>query len=68
MIKVGEETGQLDEMLLRVADVYDREVATAVQRMLTVLEPALIIGLGLAIAGIVISILMGILSVNELPL
>lgn len=67
MIKVGEETGQLDEMLLRVADVYDREVATAVQRMLTVLEPALIIGLGLVIAGIIISILVGILSVNELP-
>ncbi|MFQ5937510.1 MAG: type II secretion system F family protein [Acidiferrobacterales bacterium] len=68
MIKVGEETGQLDEMLLRVADVYDREVATAVQRMLTLLEPALIIGLGLLIAGIIISILVGILSVNEIPL
>ena len=67
MIKVGEETGQLDRMLLRVADVYDREVATAVQRMLTILEPALIVGLGLIIAGIIISILIGILSINELP-
>lgn len=68
MIKVGEETGQLDVMLLRVADVYDREVGHAVQRMLTLLEPALIIGLGLMIAGIIMSILVAILSINELPL
>jgi general secretion pathway protein F len=68
MVKVGEETGQLDEMLLRVADIYDREVATAVQRMLTLLEPVLIVGLGLVIAGIIMSILLAILSVNELPL
>jgi general secretion pathway protein F len=68
MIKVGEETGRLDEMLLRVADIYDREVATAIQRMLTLLEPILIVGLGLVIAGIIMSILVGIVSVNELPL
>jgi general secretion pathway protein F len=68
MIKVGEETGRLDEMLLRVADIYDREVTTAIQRMLALLEPILIVGLGLLIAGIIMSILVAIVSVNELPL
>jgi general secretion pathway protein F len=66
MIRVGEETGQLQEMLLQVADAYDGEVQTAVKRMLTLLEPALILGLGVIIAGIIMSILVAILSLNEL--
>ncbi len=66
MIKVGEETGRLEEMLLQVADIYDRDVRVAVQRMLSLLEPALIVGLGLIIATIILSILIAIVSVNEL--
>ena len=66
MIRVGEETGQLQEMLLQVADTYDEEVRTAVKRLLTLLEPALILGLGVIIAGIIMSILVAILSLNEL--
>ena len=66
MIRVGEETGQLQEMLLQVADTYDNEVQTAVKRMLTLLEPAMILGLGAIIAGIIMSILVAILSLNEL--
>ncbi|KEA62112.1 Type IV fimbrial assembly protein PilC [Marinobacterium lacunae] len=68
MIQVGEETGQLDEMLMKVADLYDREVGLSIQRMLTILEPLLIVGLGLLIAGIIMSILVAIMSINELPL
>ena len=48
MILVGEESGRLEEMLARVADVYDREVQMAVKRFLAVLEPALILGAGRA--------------------
>lgn len=66
MIKVGEESGQLDEMLARVADVYDREVKAAIARALALLEPILIVGLGIVIAGIILSILVAVLSVNEL--
>ena len=66
MIKVGEETGRLEEMLLQVAEIYDRDVRVAVQRMLSLLEPALIVGLGLVIATIILSILIAIVSVNEL--
>lgn len=68
MIQVGEETGELDQMLLKVADRYDREVGVSIQRMLTILEPLLIVGLGVLIAGIIMSILVAIMSINELPL
>lgn len=66
MIRVGEETGQLQEMLIQIADTYDGEVQTAVKRLLTLLEPAMILGLGVIIAGIIMSILVAILSLNEL--
>ncbi len=68
MIQVGEETGELDRMLIKVADIYENEVATATQRLLSVLEPMLIIGLGITIGGIIMSILVAILSINELPI
>ena len=66
MIKMGEETGRLEEMLMRVATIYDKQLRTAIERMLALLEPALIITLGLMIAGIIVSILLAILSVNDL--
>lgn len=66
MIKMGEETGRLEEMLLRVATIYDKQLRIAIQRMLALLEPALIITLGVMIAGIIVSILLAILSVNDL--
>jgi len=66
MIRVGEESGTLDAMLAKVADIFDRETKESVQRMLTLLEPALIVGLGIIVAGIIISILMAILGANEL--
>jgi general secretion pathway protein F len=66
MILVGEESGRLEEMLARVADVYDREVQVAVKRFLAILEPALILGLAILIGGIVLSILLGVLGMTEL--
>ncbi len=68
MINVGEETGELESMLTRVADVYQRETSAAMQRFLSLLEPIMIISLGLMIGGIIVSILMAIISVNDLPL
>ncbi len=66
MIRVGEETGQLDAMLLQVADTYDGEVQTTVKRLLSLLEPILILGLGMIIAAIIMSILVAIISINDL--
>lgn len=66
MIKLGEESGHLSEMLDRVALTYDKEIKVSIQRLLAMLEPALIVGLGIVIGGIIASILMAILSVNDL--
>jgi general secretion pathway protein F len=66
MIKLGEESGRLSEMLERVAVTYDKEIRISIQRALALLEPILIVGLGLVIGGIIVSILMAILSVNDL--
>ena len=68
MVLVGEETGKLQEMLIRIADIYDREVQNAVKRMLALMEPVLILGLGLVIGGIIMSVLVAILSVNDLAM
>ena len=66
MIMVGEESGRLEEMLVRVADVYDREVQVAVKRFLAILEPVLILSLAVFIGGIVFSILLGVMGMSEL--
>ena len=67
LTRVGEETGQLEGMLLKVAEIYDQEVGRAIERMLALLVPVLTIVLGLVIAGIIGSILVAILSVYQLP-
>lgn len=66
LLRVGEETGQLETMLLKIADIYDQEVRQAVSRALALFTPALTIVLGLLIAGIISSILLAILSINEI--
>ena len=67
MIAVGEETGKLEEMLANVADYYDVEVKRSTKRLTSMLEPALILGMGLIVGVVVISILMAIFSIHDLP-
>jgi general secretion pathway protein F len=66
MIGVGEQTGNLQEILTQVADTYDRDTQTTIKRALALLEPMLILVLGVIIAAVIISILVAILSVNDL--
>ena len=66
MIRVGEESGSLDKMMLELAKVFEDHVQSGVKRGLALLEPALILTMGFLIALIIIAILMGILSVNNL--
>jgi general secretion pathway protein F len=67
MITVGEETGRLDEMLIRVAENYEMIVKNMVKRLISFLEPAMILFMGLMVGFIVISMLMAIFSMNEMP-
>lgn len=67
MMKVGEETGQLDEMLLKVATAYEKSLREAVKRFMSILEPAIILGMGLVIGFIVISMLVAVFSITDLP-
>lgn len=67
MIRVGEETGQLDVMLIRVADSYEKSLKVSVKRFISILEPALILGMALVIGFIVISLLMAIFSITDIP-
>jgi general secretion pathway protein F len=66
LVRVGEETGRVGPMMLELANILDRDVETGIRRTLTLIEPALIIVLGMAIAGIIVSIMLGILSINDL--
>lgn len=68
LMRVGEETGRLGDMMLQLSDILNREVETSIKRLLTMLEPALILVLGILIAAIIIAILLGILSVNDLAI
>lgn len=68
LIGVGEQSGHLEEMLMKVADIYDREVKEAVDRAVALLVPVLTIGLGALIAAIIGAVLVAILSVNELAI
>ncbi|NIM27182.1 MAG: type II secretion system F family protein [Gammaproteobacteria bacterium] len=66
LLQVGEESGNLENMLMQLAQIYEREVKSALGRLMAVLEPALIIGLAVIIAAIILSIVVAILSINNL--
>jgi general secretion pathway protein F len=67
MIAVGEETGKLDRMLLKVADKYEKTVRNMIKRLVNLLEPAMILAMGLMVGFIVISMLMAVFSMNDVP-
>ena len=66
MIAVGERTGQLEEMLLHVADAYDQQIEVRVSAMTSILEPVLIVVMGVVVGGIAFAILMPLLQLNEM--
>jgi len=67
MVDVGEETGALDTMMYKVAEVYDEEVAVAVDGLISMLEPIMVVVLGLIVGFIVIALFMPLVKLlNEL--
>jgi general secretion pathway protein F len=68
MLAVGEEAGRLEETLLAVAERYEEESRLMLKRLTALLEPALILLMGLVVGFIVLSILMAVFSVYEIPI
>jgi general secretion pathway protein F len=64
MISIGEKTGQLEEMLLRVADGYDNEVQTSVEGLTSLVEPVIIVVMAVVVFGIMLAVLLPIFELN----
>lgn len=68
LVRVGEETGRLESMLLRTADLFEEETQRAIRRMLGLLVPGLTAALGVVVAVIIASVFMAIIRVNQLAI
>ncbi|MBI5343717.1 MAG: type II secretion system F family protein [Deltaproteobacteria bacterium] len=66
MVAVGEESGKLDFILTKMADAIDGEIETRLSRLLSLLEPLIILLMGMVVAGIVISILLPLLEISQI--
>ncbi len=67
-VRIGEETGALGEMLLKQAELYEREIRHAIDRLLALIVPLLTVLMGLLVGGLIASVLSAILSINDLAL
>jgi general secretion pathway protein F len=67
LLRVGEETGRLDAMFERLANIYENQTRAALRRLTALFEPAVILVMGVAVGAIVLSLLLAITSINEIP-
>jgi general secretion pathway protein F len=66
LLTVGEETGRLDEMFNRMADIYDKDTREAIKRFTALFEPAVILFLGVVVGAMILSVMLAITSINQL--
>src|SRR5256885_4593466 len=66
MVKIGEETGELEKMLAKIADFYEDEVDAAVQSLTSIVEPIMMIGVGLMVGVIIIAMYMPMFKMMQL--
>lgn len=66
MIEIGEESGRLDEVLAEVADSYNNQVESDIAMVTSVLEPVLILSIGVVLGGIVLAILLPIFQITQM--
>jgi general secretion pathway protein F len=65
LLAVGEETGRLDAMFYRMADIYENETRTAIRRFTSLFEPLIILTMGILIGSLILSLLLAITSIND---
>jgi general secretion pathway protein F len=68
IISIGEEAGKLDRMLIRLAEMLEQQTRQSVERFMSVLTPALTVGIAILIGGMIMTVISAILSINEIPL
>ncbi len=68
LLSVGEETGKLDDMFTRMADIYETDTRDAVKRFTSLFEPLLILTMGLIVGALILSMLLAITSINEVAI
>ena len=68
LLSVGEETGHLDAMFTRMADIYDGETRSSIRRFTSLFEPLIILVMGLMIGTLILSLLLAITSINDVSI
>jgi type IV pilus assembly protein PilC len=66
MIRIGEETGELEKMLSKIADFYEDEVDSAIQSLTSIIEPLMMIGVGMMVGVIIISMYLPMFKMMQL--
>jgi len=65
LLTVGEETGRLDQMFIRMADIYENDTRASIRRFTSIFEPVVILVMGVLIGALVLSMLLAITSIND---
>ena len=68
LLSVGEETGQLDQMFARMADIYEDETRAAIGASLRFFEPLVILVMGIMVGALILSMLLAITSINDVAM
>jgi general secretion pathway protein F len=68
LLTVGEETGKLDVMFTRMADIYEEETRSSIKRFTSIFEPLIILVMGLIVGALVLSMLIAITSINDVAI
>jgi general secretion pathway protein F len=65
LLTVGEETGRLDTMFARMAEIYENDTRAAIRRFTSIFEPLVILVMGIMVGTLILSMLLAITSINE---
>ena len=65
LLTVGEETGRLDHMFTRMADIYENDTRASIKRFTAIFEPAVILVMGIIVGALILSMLLAITSIND---
>jgi general secretion pathway protein F len=68
LLTVGEETGRLDQMFNRMADIYEADTKTAIRRFTSLFEPMVILVMGIVVGSLILSMLLAITSINDVAI